>query len=149
MGLHPFLSREQIRRIEIEAGEGAPGEAANATPEVATATQEAEIHGDTNKKRCRELTSEVWKHFKRGPVKEDGSYKAICNYCNDDYDMGNQRSTSSMKHHINKGCKKIPAAIRRKPDALQKFLQTAKATGMFLLHFIVICWNFYLCLDCC
>ena len=71
-------------------------------------------------------------------MKPDGSYKAFCLYCKDDFDMDNQRSTSSMKYHINKACKKIPAAIRRKPDALQKFLQTAVTTGIifiFCCHF--------------
>jgi BED zinc finger len=45
---------------------------------------------------------EVWQHFKKGIVQTDGFYDAICNYCGQVYQMGNQRGTGSLKHHWTK-----------------------------------------------
>jgi BED zinc finger len=61
----------------------------------------------TKKRKYRQTYSDVWKHFKRGEMGDDGSYEAVCNYCGKYYKQGNQRSTSSLKYHIMKGCKKI------------------------------------------
>jgi BED zinc finger len=73
----------------------------------------------TKKRKCRERYSDVWKHFKRGKIGDDDIYDAICNYCEKCYKQGNQRSTSSLKYHITKGCKKILWAVRHnKLDAL-------------------------------
>jgi len=84
----------------------------------------------TKKRKYREPYSDVWKHFKRGEIGDDGSYDAICNYCGKYYKQGNQRSTSSLKHHITKGCKKISWTVRHnKIDALQKMLQANNTTG--------------------
>jgi BED zinc finger len=33
------------------------------------------------KRKYHETYSDVWKHFKRGEIWDDDSYKAICNYC--------------------------------------------------------------------
>jgi hypothetical protein len=61
---------------------------------------------------------------------DDGSYDAICNYYEKYYKQGNQRSTSSLKHHINKYYKKIPWVVRHnKLDALQKMLQAGNTIG--------------------
>jgi BED zinc finger len=84
----------------------------------------------TKKRKCREPYSDVWKYFKRGKIEDDDSYDAICNYCEKCYKQGNKRSTSSLKYHITKGCKKIPWAVRHnKLDALQKILQAGNTTG--------------------
>ncbi|KAJ1690301.1 hypothetical protein LUZ63_014456 [Rhynchospora breviuscula] len=80
-----------------------------------------------NKRRTKEtLKAAVWAHFKRGQVQEDGSYTATCNYCGHVYPMGNQRGTGNMRHHIKRGCKKMPSTKRHKPDALQKLLQAGR-----------------------
>jgi hypothetical protein len=42
----------------------------------------------TKKRKCREPYSDVWKHFKRGKIGDDGSYDAICNYCKKCYKQG-------------------------------------------------------------
>jgi hypothetical protein len=60
----------------------------------------------TKKRKCRESYSDVWKHFKRGEIGDDGSYDAIYNYYGKYYKQENQRSISSLKHHITKGYKK-------------------------------------------
>ncbi|KAJ1694439.1 hypothetical protein LUZ63_011137 [Rhynchospora breviuscula] len=80
-----------------------------------------------NKRRTKEtLKAAVWAHFKKGVVQEDGSYTATCNYCGHVYPMGNQRGTGNMRHHIKRGCKKMPSTKRHKPDALQKLLQAGR-----------------------
>ena len=82
------------------------------------------------RKRSRKTSSPVWEHFNQGEVREDGSYDAICKYCGQKYEMGNQKSTSSMKGHI-KVCKKIPNDKRQKVGPMQKYLQTSKNEGIF------------------
>ncbi|KAJ1688808.1 hypothetical protein LUZ63_012963 [Rhynchospora breviuscula] len=122
MGLHPDLTPEQIETIEIDAhntdnpvtqGPGALGTA----PE------------GSKKRRYREvMTADVWKHFTKGVVQDDGSYDAVCNYCGVVYTMGNQKGTGSLRHHYTKGCKNRPNK-RSKPDKLQQMLQTGPAAG--------------------
>jgi hypothetical protein len=34
----------------------------------------------TKKRKERGTYSDVWKYFKKGPLGDDGSYKALCNY---------------------------------------------------------------------
>jgi Ribonuclease G/E len=61
---------------------------------------------------------------------EDGSYEVVCNYCEKCYKQGNQRSTSSLKHHIMKGCKIISWAKRHsKVNVLHKMLQADNTIG--------------------
>jgi hypothetical protein len=63
-------------------------------------------------------------------MRDDGSYETICNYCGKCYKQENQISTSSLKHHIKKGCKKISWTKRHnKVDALQKMLQAGNTIG--------------------
>jgi BED zinc finger len=63
-------------------------------------------------------------------MRDDGIYEAVCNYCGKCYKQENQRSTSFLKHHIMKSCKKILWAKRHsKVDALQKMLQAGNAIG--------------------
>jgi hypothetical protein len=84
----------------------------------------------TKKRKERGTYSDVWKHFKNGPLGDDGSYEALCNYYGKYYKQENQRSTSSLKHHIKNGCKKISWEKRHnKIDALQKMLQAGNTTG--------------------
>jgi BED zinc finger len=82
----------------------------------------------TKKRKYRQTYSDVWKHFKRGEMGDDGSYEAVCNYCGKYYKQGNQRSTSSLKYHIMKGCKKI-GKRHNKVDALHKILQPGNTIG--------------------
>jgi BED zinc finger len=73
----------------------------------------------TKKRKQRVTYSDVWKYFKKAQLGDDGSYEALYNYCGKCYKQGNQRSTSSLKHHIKKGCKKISWENRHeKVDAL-------------------------------
>ncbi|KAJ1703738.1 hypothetical protein LUZ63_003517 [Rhynchospora breviuscula] len=74
------------------------------------------------------MTADVWKHFTKGVVQDDGSYDAVCNYCGVVYTMGNQKGTGSLRHHYTKGCKNRPNK-RSKPDKLQQMLQTGPAAG--------------------
>ena len=133
MGLHPVQSPEEIQRIEADDDDG--NVAPTPTPEVeATPQPQSESQEPENKKRMRGTYSQVWEHFTKGEVNEDGTYLASCKYCKKAYKMGNQRSTTSMKHHIMKGCKYIPSAKRHKPDALQRMLQAGRTeTGNILL----------------
>ncbi|KAJ1688836.1 hypothetical protein LUZ63_012991 [Rhynchospora breviuscula] len=122
MGLHLDLTPEQIETIEIDAhstdnpdtqGPGALGTA----PE------------GSKKRRYREvMTADVWKHFTKGVVQDDGSYDAVCNYRGVVYTMGNQKGTGSLRHHYTKGCKNRPNK-RSKLDKLQQMLQTGLAAG--------------------
>jgi BED zinc finger len=94
---------EEIQKIGIDAGAEAP---TNEQP--------------TNKRKPRDtLNSLVWAHFKRGP---GGSYNVTCIYYGHVYPMGNQRSTSNMKHHIKRDYKLVPPSKRHKFDALQRLL---------------------------
>jgi hypothetical protein len=78
----------------------------------------------TKKRKYRQTYSDVWKYFKRGEMRDDGSYEAVYNYYEKYYKQENQMSTSFLKHHIMKGCKKISWAKRHnKVDVLQKMLQ--------------------------
>jgi BED zinc finger len=84
----------------------------------------------TKKRKHSQTYSDVCKYFKRGEMRDDGSYEAICNYCGKYYKQGNQRRTRYLKHHIMKGCKKIPWVKRyNKVNALQKMLQTGNTIG--------------------
>ncbi|KAJ3684715.1 hypothetical protein LUZ61_013879 [Rhynchospora tenuis] len=73
--LHPNLTAEQIASIQNEAqaeddAQDTPQNDAQDTPQ------------STRKRRYREvMTSEAWNHFTKGVVREDGSYDAVCNYC--------------------------------------------------------------------
>ncbi|KAJ4816564.1 Zinc finger BED domain-containing protein DAYSLEEPER [Rhynchospora pubera] len=110
-----FETPEEIQRIEIDAAAAEPQ------------PQNVEQTRTTKRKKVKEnLKAAVWAHFKRGETQEDGSYTATCLYCGHIYPMGNQRGTGNMKHHIKRGCKKVPASKRQKPDALQKLLQAGK-----------------------
>ncbi|KAJ4776673.1 Zinc finger BED domain-containing protein DAYSLEEPER [Rhynchospora pubera] len=81
----------------------------------------------TNKRRTKEnLKAAVWAHFRKGEVQDDGSYTATCLYCGHVYPMGCQRGTGNMRHHIKRGCQKMPPSKRHKPDALQKLLQAGR-----------------------
>jgi BED zinc finger len=81
------------------------------------------------------MTSEAWKYFKKGPTGPDGFYDATCIYCGKVYQMGNSRSTGSLKHHAEKGYKKLSSLKKHKPDALQRLLQTGNTSGTILLIF--------------
>jgi BED zinc finger len=35
----------------------------------------------TKKRKYYQIYYDVWKHFKRGEMREDDSYEVICNYC--------------------------------------------------------------------
>ncbi|KAJ1688912.1 hypothetical protein LUZ63_013067 [Rhynchospora breviuscula] len=130
-----FKTPEEIQRIVIEAdgppadGSPADGPPADGPPAETPSPQK------TTKKRKRKgprednHTSEVWAHFTRGPKDDDGSLDASCNYCGKKYKQGNQRSTSSLWHHFERGCHKVPRSKRVKPDALQRLLQAGKATA--------------------
>jgi BED zinc finger len=39
------------------------------------------LNNPKKKRKYHETYSDVWKHFKRGEIWDDDSYKAICNYC--------------------------------------------------------------------
>ncbi|KAJ3685744.1 hypothetical protein LUZ61_014908 [Rhynchospora tenuis] len=85
---------------------------------------EEEGQKESPKKRKRRKTrAAVWKHFKEGPEDEDGSFYATCIYCGTKYKQGQQRGTSSMRNHIDKGCKQFPKNLR---PAMQKLLQAGK-----------------------
>ncbi|KAJ1688149.1 hypothetical protein LUZ63_019539 [Rhynchospora breviuscula] len=121
IGIHGE-TQEEIQRIEIQADptyepDDEAAAAAAVGGEAAAACGEEE---NPTKKKIRKTTSDVWKHFTRGPVQPNGSYYGICNYCGEKYLQGQQRGTSSMRNHIDKKCNKIP---RNKPEALQKLLQ--------------------------
>ncbi|KAJ1699071.1 hypothetical protein LUZ63_007583 [Rhynchospora breviuscula] len=107
MGLHPGLTGDQIERIVHEANAQDPqGAPQGENIEAHAAEGGVQI---TKKRNVREkMTAMVWKHFTKGPVQDDGSYDAVCNYCGQVYPMGNQRGTGSLNHHIKSGCKKVP-----------------------------------------
>ncbi|KAJ1687971.1 hypothetical protein LUZ63_019361 [Rhynchospora breviuscula] len=119
-----FETPEEIQRIVIEADgppvDGPPAE----TPSPQKTTKKRKRKGP----RQDNHTSKVWAHFTRGPKDDDGSLDASCNYCGKKYKQGNQRSTSSLWHHFERGCHKVPRSKRVKPDALQRLLQAGKAT---------------------
>lgn len=117
-GLHGE-SPEEIQRIEIDAdGDASP--------------QPADQQTGTKRKLGECLKAPVWKHFIQGVVQKNKSYSATCKYCGKVYPMGNQKGTGNMTSHIDKGCKKIPASIRHKPDALQRLLQAGRDAGTHL-----------------
>ncbi|KAJ3701327.1 hypothetical protein LUZ61_005032 [Rhynchospora tenuis] len=125
IGIHGE-TREDIQRIEMQGDpthvpddEAAPADKATPATNAGDAAADVQEENPT-KKKTRKTTSDVWKHFARGPTQPDGSYYGICNYCSAKYLQGQQRGTSSMRNHIDKKCKKIP---RNKPEALQKLLQ--------------------------
>lgn len=119
-----FESPEEIQAIEQNAQAAAGNAAAGNAPDGVPANRKRKLKDS--------LTSDVWNHFKRGDTQEDGSYLATCNYCGKEYPMGRQRSTSSLKHHITKGCKLIPRSRRFKPDALQRMLAAGSSSGIYL-----------------
>ena len=128
MGLDPNYTPEQIQRIQMQ-DDPQPG-AVEPTPQPQVPDSQPQVPDSQIKKRTRQnLRAPVWKHFNRGEIKADGTYDAICKYCDETYEMGNQRGTNSMKHHLTKGCKKIPASVRRKPDCFQKLLQMGNLPG--------------------
>ncbi|KAJ3707053.1 hypothetical protein LUZ61_010758 [Rhynchospora tenuis] len=87
---------------------------------------EEEGQKESPKKRKRRKTrAAVWKHFKEGPEDEDGSFHATCIYCGTKYKQGQQRGTSSMRNHIDKGCKQFSKNLR---PAMQKLLQAGGKT---------------------
>jgi hypothetical protein len=72
----------------------------------------------------------MFRNISKEENKEDGSYEVVCNYCEKCSKQDNQMSTSFLKHHIMKGCKKISWAKRHsKLDALQKMLQADNTIG--------------------
>ncbi|KAJ1686724.1 hypothetical protein LUZ63_018114 [Rhynchospora breviuscula] len=107
----PRVSRPQVHQeIQADPTYELDDEAAAAAVvggEAAAACGEEE---NPTKKKTRKTTSDVWKHFTRGPVHMQLLW----------YLQGQQRCTSSMRNHIDKKCNKIP---RNKPEALQKLLQ--------------------------
>ncbi|KAJ3703191.1 hypothetical protein LUZ61_006896 [Rhynchospora tenuis] len=128
-GLH-FETQEEIEKIQ----EDAPNDP-NSTGQDGQKEPPCEEEGGNPKKRkTRKVSSKYWKYFNQGPTDEDGSYYAICKYCGNKYLQGQQRGTSSMRNHIEKGCKKFP---RNRRDALQKMLQAAKtAEGTELIPWV-------------
>jgi hypothetical protein len=119
-GLDPLYTPEEIQKVQDDAN--AADAAANAA--------DAHPSEPVRKRKCRDnMLSSVWDHFKKGDVQADGFYDATCLYCSKIYQMGNQKSTSSLRHHFQKGCRKVPASKRHKPDALQRMLQSANAQG--------------------
>ncbi|KAJ4769470.1 Zinc finger BED domain-containing protein DAYSLEEPER [Rhynchospora pubera] len=137
IGIHGE-TQEEIERIQIQADptyepddEATP---AAATGGEAAAAAAAAVGGEENPtKKTRKTTSDVWKHFTRGPVQSNGSYYGTCNYCGEKYLQGQQRGTSSMRNHIDKKCKKFP---RNKPEALQKLLQAKSERD------VLVAWRF-------
>ncbi|KAJ1700978.1 hypothetical protein LUZ63_000757 [Rhynchospora breviuscula] len=124
MGLHPDLTGEQMQRMRDETPEGEPqGEGA---PQ---AQGEGEVEAPKKRKFRENMKAEVWNHFTKGATKDDGSYDAVCKYCGIVYQMGNQRSTGSLRHHYHKACKKRPD--KKKSHKLQQMLQfqTAPEAG--------------------
>ncbi|KAJ3698339.1 hypothetical protein LUZ61_002044 [Rhynchospora tenuis] len=125
IGIHGE-TREDIQRIEMQGDPTyVPNDEAaladKATPSTNAGDAAADVQEENpTKKKTRKTTSDVWKHFARGPTQPDGNYYGICNYCSAKYLQGQQRGTSSVRNHIDKKCRKIP---RNKPEALQKLLQ--------------------------
>ena len=59
--------------------------------------------GETNKKKKKLSSSDVWKFFTKIGVCEDGKERAKCNGCNQKYIIGGARyGTSHLKRHIEK-----------------------------------------------
>ncbi|KAJ4768973.1 Zinc finger BED domain-containing protein DAYSLEEPER [Rhynchospora pubera] len=135
IGIHGE-TQEEIERIQIQADPTYEPDD-EATPAAATggeAAAAATVGGEENPtKKTRKTTSDVWKHFTRGPVQSNGSYYGTCNYCGEKYLQGQQRGTSSMRNHIDKKCKKFP---RNKPEALQKLLQAKSERD------VLVAWRF-------
>jgi BED zinc finger len=122
MGLDPNYAPDEIQRIITDAP-------------IATAPQD-QVPEPTRKRKTREkMTSEAWKYFKKDPTGPDGFYDATCIYCGKVYQIGNSRSTGSLKHHAEKGCKKLSSLKKHKPDALQRLLQTDNTSCTILLTF--------------
>ena len=102
MGLDPNYTPEQIQRIQTQedprpgvVGAGAAGES----------TPPPEADPQNKAKTLQKLRAPVWKHFVRGETKADDTYDATCKYCkNAKFEMGKQRGTNSMRHHLKKGC---------------------------------------------
>ncbi|KAJ1690482.1 hypothetical protein LUZ63_014637 [Rhynchospora breviuscula] len=118
--LHPDLTAEQVQNIEDEANAQDP-QSAPQGERIESNAPEVSVQ-ITKKRRFKEnLTAEVWKHFTKGKIQDDGSYDAVCKYCGLVYQMGNQRGTGSLNHHIKKGCKKVPNRYKR--NKLQQMLQ--------------------------
>ncbi|KAJ1696915.1 hypothetical protein LUZ63_005427 [Rhynchospora breviuscula] len=117
MMLHPDLTNEQVQSIVDETNE------ANAPQGESNEANAPQVEVETTKKiRFKQnMTAASWKHFTKGIIQYDGSYDAVCKYCGMVYQMGNQKGTASLNHHINKGCKKIPN--RHKRSKLQQMLQ--------------------------
>ena len=133
MGLDPGgLSRDQIQRIEIEAGDDNQGPNESAPEPSPEQGPEQAVPKAKQKRERDKMTSDVWEHFKKGKKQPDKSYTATCIYCGAVYKMGNSKSTTPLWHHFNRQCKKVPSSKRQKTDPMQKYLQVEAAGGNFL-----------------
>jgi hypothetical protein len=131
MGLDSNYAPDEIQRIITDASIAETQDIGA----VATAPQD-QVPEPTRKRKTREkMTSKAWKYFKKGPTRPDGFYDATYIYCGKVYEMGNSRSTGSLKHPVEKGCKKRSSLKKHKPDALQKLLQTGNTSCTILLTF--------------
>ncbi|KAJ3701644.1 hypothetical protein LUZ61_005349 [Rhynchospora tenuis] len=92
MGLHPDLTGEQIQRVVDDANAQGP----QAAPQGDNAAAEGAPRNTRKRRYKQNMTAEAWKHFKKGEVLDDGSYDAICKYCGEVYEMGNQRGTGAF-----------------------------------------------------
>ncbi|KAJ3691068.1 hypothetical protein LUZ61_020232 [Rhynchospora tenuis] len=72
-GLH-FETQEEIEKIQ----EDAPNDP-NTTGQKEPPCEEE--GGNPKKRKTRKVSSKYWKYFNQGPTDEDGSYYAICKYC--------------------------------------------------------------------
>ncbi|KAJ1684959.1 hypothetical protein LUZ63_016349 [Rhynchospora breviuscula] len=80
--LHPDLTAEQVQNIEAEANAQDP-QSAPQGERIESNAPEGSVQ-ITKKRRFKEnLTAEVWKHFTKGKIEDDGSYDAVCKYCGD------------------------------------------------------------------
>ncbi|KAJ3687116.1 hypothetical protein LUZ61_016280 [Rhynchospora tenuis] len=118
---------EDIERIQNDA--------INADNVANDVTQAPPAANKKKRKFNKDLKAEVWKYFTKGVEQDDGSYTAVCNYCEEVYQMGNSRGTGSLRHHYRSGCKKMP---RNSRDKLQKMLNMTNVAG----ETKVVIWKF-------
>ncbi|KAJ3707570.1 hypothetical protein LUZ61_011275 [Rhynchospora tenuis] len=108
--LDPTYTPEDVERIQNDA--------INADNVANDVTQAPPAANKKKRKFNKDLKAEVWKYFTKGVEQDDGSYTAVCNYCEEVYQMGNSRGTGSLRHHYRSGCKKMPRNSRDKAFSL-------------------------------
>jgi hypothetical protein len=76
MRLDLNFTHGKIHRIEIDANN-----ADTQDPDALTTAPQGQAPENTRKRKFREvMTSNVWQHFKKGPIQTDDFYDTICNY---------------------------------------------------------------------